>query len=311
MVVAEGNIRIFEPSCVCEPVLLAITRMEGIQACAYTWRSPASQVALSRSMAQHPPAVRAVADKPPQAIATLAALHAYWGLDRAFLTKLAGFLAVHVSRAMSLFDLVHRLVSHSLPEHDPEALLNVCCARMVSFQKQAAWSEELGQVDEAVEVLARNDHEVISSERKKAHLAEADGHAYRAEYVRRRVVAAKARSKVAGRAAPKPPEMRPRALPKWPEQNIDTALAKSMRPPGSSLWPCVRMGNWQGHLEPWPRISRSWSRYGEAGSLNLVLKALWERHCELQGRPLSACPIKGLFTPAELAASQEAFNIAG
>lgn len=239
-------------------------------------------------------------------------LHAYWGLDRAFLTKLAGFLVVQVSTTMSLFDLVHRLVSHSLPEHDPEALLNVCCARMVSFQKQAAWSEELGQVDEAVEVLARNDHEVMSTERKNnAHLAEADGHAYGAEYVRRRVVAAKAQSKAAGRAVPKPPELRPRALPKWPEQNIDTALAKSMRPPGSSLWPCVRMGNWQGHLEPWHRISRSWSRYGEAGSLNLVLKALWERHCELQGRPLSACPIKGLFTPAELAASQEAFNIAG
>ena len=64
---------------------------------------------------------------------------------------------------------------------------------------------------------------------------------------------------------------------------IPHADAKQWAPPGFFVWRSLKVGAWNGHLEPYPRIGRSWSRYGEEESLRIVLTDLWTLHCEIEG----------------------------
>ena len=76
-----------------------------------------------------------------------------------------------------------------------------------------------------------------------------------------------------------------------------------MLPAGASLWKDVRYGSYQGHYPPYPRVGRSWAKYGEKGALVLVLQELWS-HLFSTGEPRSACPIADLYRyAAELEAA--------
>ena len=55
------------------------------------------------------------------------------------------------------------------------------------------------------------------------------------------------------------------------------------------------MGAWNGHLEPYPHIGKSWSRYGEEESLRIVLTDLWTLYCEIEGIRQADCPMQGFF----------------
>ena len=70
---------------------------------------------------------------------------------------------------------------------------------------------------------------------------------------------------------------------------------KALLPPGAVIWQGKQTGNWQGHLPPHSRISRSWHVYGgnrDAGTL--VLKHLWLLYLADNALDVAACPVQGL-----------------
>lgn len=144
---------------------------------------------------------------------------------------------------------------------------------------------------------------MIDAEKKKVVQTDAEEQSYRSHCVEKRVTVRRAAAAAAKSRPKRAKQSESRSLPTWPRHEIDVELARSFKPPGSSLWRCVRFGSWQGHLPPWPRLSRLWSRYGEGESLNLVLRYLWERWSESTGNDLSQCPVRGLFGPSDQSAS--------
>lgn len=58
-------------------------------------------------------------------------------------------------------------------------------------------------------------------------------------------------------------------------------------------------GAWQGHLQPYCRVGRSWARYGEHEALRLVIADLWDKWLDSEGKQRSECPIEGVFDGPE------------
>lgn len=71
--------------------------------------------------------------------------------------------------------------------------------------------------------------------------------------------------------------------------------ASSMAPPGAFIWRSLGSANWQGHLPPHRRTSRSWSLYGHRESCLLVLRELWGQYLLENGLSESDCPVQGMF----------------
>lgn len=294
--------RFFVPTAGATPTLLSVTTWDDIQACSYTWASPASQAAMGAVAQRLPPAVRAMATTEPMSLKQLAARQAYWTVDKSSLKKLAEYQRLTVPKGSTIVDILMSLARCAYPQASEDDLMDMCCVRLGAYMKGATWSEELCQMDEAVEVLSTNDHKTVSEERKKAKMQEEEAVEFRDHYKTSRTslksgMPKNSRKRSAAAGLPK------KKLPKWPHHNISVAVAKDMRPPGSSLWCCERFGNWQGHMAPFPRVSRSWSKYGEGESLNIVLRTLWQQWCEQHAVPIAEVPIQGLFPAGGSSAS--------
>ena len=54
-------------------------------------------------------------------------------------------------------------------------------------------------------------------------------------------------------------------------------------------------GPWQAHFAPFARVSRSFSKYTEAGALFRCFQYLWKCYCLVAGLTLGQCPMKGVF----------------
>lgn len=264
----------------------------------YTWRSPAWQAArCSAIVGRLPPAIRAFVtseNSPEDSLLKVCAREGFFDLPRNVLLQLATFLEVTIPGGASLLDVVWALSTHLLGG-DEASTLTVCGRRLAVLERQELWSEELEQMDEAIEVLDQND-------RKKAKTLKSDLARCREETkefkesfkVKAQAVRASSttRSVLGRRKPPTAPRLR---VPPFPAQNITLEFARRFIPPGASIWVGRGEGTWQGHLEPFRRCSRSWRKYGEAGALREVLRYLWRRHAALTGQTVEALPIDGLF----------------
>ena len=88
-------------------------------------------------------------------------------------------------------------------------------------------------------------------------------------------------------------------FPDLPPSDIPVVEARTLLPPGASLWQDDKFGNWQGHYPPYPRRWRAWRKWGEGVALKLVLRCLWCRYLVDEGWDTEMCPVKGLFEAGE------------
>ena len=181
-----------------------------------------------------------------------------------------------------------------LPGVSEEDRLQFACQRLVFSARKTSWSDEVGELDEAVAVLDQNDHQTVKQEQESMANVVAEEEEYKDAYV------SKCKAVRDGHAARKGSQTRKKTpakikVPPMPAHDISLEVARSLKPPGASLWQCVQFGNWQGHVPPWPRISRAWSKYGERESLQLVLRYLRECWCEQTGVAWADCPGKHTF----------------
>ena len=94
---------------------------------------------------------------------------------------------------------------------------------------------------------------------------------------------------------PRSPLFGCRYKPVPPGATYDQPLAKSLLPPGASIWEGRSNGSWQAHLPPHPRISCLWRQYG--GNKPAMLEAIascWRLFLADEGMSLSQCPVEGL-----------------
>lgn len=297
-------------------VLVPLWKLDCVEAVAYVWRAPLWQRTEYPRMRELPCALRAFSHDggKPRPLLQVAAESAFWDVERSTLVKLGGYIGARIQSSMSLFEVVTELVKHIIPDANEERIMSIMKRRVALLARKNEWTDDLLQVDEAAGLLQPGDVKKLKAEQKAAQETKAEAVnfpvAYKVEAKRivaaKETVAAEAKSKAKKRRKASEPAAEgvayPARAPSWPEHSIPLELARTVKPEGGSLWRDVRHGSWQGHYPPFPRVGRSWARYGELPALTLVLQNLWGWWLLEHGLEEADCPVKGIFTEAPPAA---------
>lgn len=286
------------------PVYLSILDLREWEAVVYTWHSCFWQAQQCPDVARTiGPSLRAFSEVPPAPLLDVLAREAFFTIGGTTIKKLAVLYDFALPSEGSLFELVHSAVQKVLSISAEEALA-ICRKRIARSEEKSGWCEELCQLDEAVELLERQDHLKVNEERDSAIRAMQETKELKAQYAQthRKVVprpkapasGGDKRKKRGGNA----PQLDRIVIPEWPNRDIDLAAARACVPPGGKLWASQRFGNWQAHFEPLPRVSRAWQKYGYAGALTACLEYLWSSYAEAHNIAVADLPVEGLFKNA-------------
>eukprot|EP00974_Lingulodinium_polyedra_P093162 9024763-Lingulodinium_polyedra.AAC.1 len=103
--------------------------------------------------------------------------------------------------------------------------MNICCKRLAAFQKKMQWSEEYAELDEAVMVLAKEDREDLTQQKKATESAAQESESFKTCYQEKfkEVIGEVAKEKKKQALAVAGPRKR---LPKWPPHNISLQEAR-------------------------------------------------------------------------------------
>jgi hypothetical protein len=303
-----SEVQYWEPDLEKEFLVHPLCSFDGIEAITYTWKAPHWQRAAFPASCALPLALRAVsvAGRAPETLIQCAARQAFWSIEKTTLLKLGSFLGYVISHSASLFDIVFAMVHLSLPALSDELVLKITCSRVAAYARTGQWSEELMQVDEAVEVLDPSDEKVLRNQQKDAVSSMEECKTFKQDFKLKAKHVHEAAAKAVPKKKGKPKAVAakyPARLPKFPEHSITVEMARSCVPEGGFLWADVQFGSWQGHFPPHPRKGRAWRKYGEKEALRLVLEDLWGHYLVQHGLDPCACPIKGIFPEGSGAAS--------
>ena len=150
------------------------------------------------------------------------------------------------------------------------------------LSQQDKWVKELMLVDEAMELLDRDEYQQMNERQKKGMGVMEERHAFASEYQ-------KARAKL---GAPKLPKGYPAKIP----LAFNQATVKKFIPPGSSIWRGNTRGEWWAHVKPYSRVVRRVSDYeSEKDCILAVLQESWRQFNEKSGLMPTACPVEGIF----------------
>ena len=181
-----------------------------------------------------------------------------------------------VPAGASEFDLFWSMVKGAL-RRDDEATLSIVLTRLAGAETMLP-TDEIYEVEEAMEVLDKFDIDKLKQEKKDAEQRAAAFEAFRAEYSTKAAVV---------RAAAVPAAVDDKELPDF---HILQSQAKEFVPVGSSIWRSAQ-GGWNGHCPPFKRCSATFAKHGGSeGALTYVLKKLWFLHCTKTGDPMTSCP---------------------
>lgn len=276
------------------PEMMPILSWHNLVAIPFTWRSPlwfnANFPLASRTWHMQVRPVVDLADEAP--LATVAARQSWWALDVRELKKVSQHLGIVVDPGASLFDALTAMTCKVLGISESEALEYL--GGRLRAHDDPECVEELLQIDEASNLLHRNDEEDLHREKKKqAADRDSDTTFYR-EYS-----AVKKKYRPVAMAPAKPgrrkKESGSQVLRVPPGDVIDLASAKELKPPGSFVWRAWSHGAWEGRLPPHKVVRRSWSG-GSAGiAFKLLLQVLWDQYLKDEGLEQADCPIVGLY----------------
>jgi hypothetical protein len=272
-----------------------------LHACRWRMPSPtataaATAAATRTTTATHCPTPGGTA----QNLLKIAALEAFWAIDKVTLDRLAKHRDVDLPKGSSLFQTIFYLIRSVLEDKTEEEILLICSARLARIEPHA-WSDEILQVDEAVQCLDKHDEKEFKREQQNASTAKELSSSFSKEYAAKhaelRARAVEAKGKKPGRkpkqasTSSSSSSSKPTTLP----QQIPMEEAKLFVPPGGLIWPDRKIGAWRAQFPPFSGISRSWGHHGgEHEALKLCIIYLWSKWCEVNGVPHAECPMKGV-----------------
>jgi hypothetical protein len=276
-----------------EPQLICICQLTDWKATTFEFKSPCWQWFHMRESARVlPAAVRRVEVLPPGPLQEIAAKSGWWSLGASFINELASHLNIKVPGASSLFHTLFLMTRHIL-QCSEESALAYFKNRLASDDRSTAFGEELLELDEVDNILTNEDVRTFKETQANVHTKRAEVKAFRGEFK----VAAEKAFKAAAKAAPKLAAKKRKKDPEWRIplcSAVSQPEACTYCPPGGSIWVDRLNGGWCSHYPPFPRLSRSWRKYGEAECLRLVLVDLWTKHCNGTGIEIVNCPLKGI-----------------
>ena len=171
----------------------------------------------------------------------VAALEAFWAIDKVTLDKLANHMGVALPKGSSLSQTIFFLIQAVFKDKAGDEILRICSARLARIVPNA-WSDEALQVDEAMQCLGKHDEKEFKREQQNAstakELSSSFGREYAAKHSELKARAVEAQGKQPGKrgrpaATSSSSSSKPTTLP----QRIPMEEAKLYVPPGGLIWP--------------------------------------------------------------------------
>lgn len=213
----------------------------------------------------------------------LAATKSFWDLPKSYIDQICK--ARHVDVGCTLFDSLSNLIQAVL-ECGLEAALGHLSLRLASTDTDAVAAATLIEMDEAHEVLDKNDVTQLDAEKKAFHNRTVERQGFSSQY---QAETAKTRQKTHKKRKKEADTKRPTTLPSTiPQKDAKLYLPEF----GASIWRSTVSGAWCAHVPPRKRISESWAKHNsDQAALYALLPRVWRQWCELNGTTLEAsCP---------------------
>lgn len=147
------------------PALLSVFDHRGWEACVVTPRSWAWQWQNFPGMRGKGSALRLFLKQGPDSLLRIAASQAFWSLPRSWLSTLASHEGWDTGIGDSEFNMLFGCVQNALACSDDEALATVS-KRLGANDLDSSFAAAVMEIDAAIDVLDRNDHQKVSSKQK-------------------------------------------------------------------------------------------------------------------------------------------------
>lgn len=214
----------------------------------------------------------------------LAASKAFWSMGKADIVEACRGMGYAVPESSSLYEVLSTAVAAALG-CDEERTLRVPSQRLAETEPCNSFTEVMGQIDMAREVLEFHDRELASQE-KQAAISRLAAHAdFRKDF---RGAMSDFRLAQENKAKTKG------ALP----TQFGQKDAQKYIPEGCSIWRGCSNGSWQGECPPFRRVYESWKRTTEPMAMRLTIRRLWEQDLEKNGLERSDCPWTNMWDEA-------------
>lgn len=262
------------------------------QAWRIRWRSPLWQsTRFAGTASLLPMKIRAFSVGPIETLQEAAARQAFWTLNKTFLVKLAGYLAVELQSTTDLIMILERMVCDILKISASEAN-DIMVQRLATMEgRTPPGVEELVDIPDAMLCVGTQEfHDLQDTVARNGPKAAAVSQFREAWSKRRAEVKPASKSKAKARRGARASE--PLEL---PQGDLFQPQLRPLLPPGGSIWRGNKSGTWSTHYPPFRRCSKSWNLHGHRGAAVLALRDCWEKHLLMEGLPVSACPVRGLF----------------
>lgn len=150
------------------PKLLPIMSLDGVSACTFEWKSwpwTCRQRGVPSSWGMR--VVPWIKTGPASAL-EVAARNCFWGMRRAQIEKFGKLKGAAVTEASSMLEALTAVITAILPGCSQSEMVQILSLRMLENDTSATLHDGLLEIDEALEVLDRNDADVCRRQQQQA-----------------------------------------------------------------------------------------------------------------------------------------------
>lgn len=288
------------------PHLFPILSLEGLVGFTFAWKSWAWQRPnLRHTLTVGVRAVKLYAT-PVEALEHLLARNAWFDLPKAIVLDFNEHLNHPKPQGDSLSDVVFAATKNVLQISDSDCM-GIMTVRFARLPCHTEYMADLLEVDEAQNCLDENDRKELQNAqlRHQENIVECKAFVKRFQGQRSRMTSSPQRGTAKKQKNSAMPQYQgPKRLPEPGRESISQKDLRVYLPPGAYIWVSRGVSAWCTRIPPMKQCTCTWrGAGGEDLVANAALADVWRECLEMQGLPLSECPIAGLLEPAVAAAS--------
>ena len=226
-------------------------------------------------------------DDGPCKVQDVAARNAWWKMPRTEVQRFSELFGVVITPSASLFDTLIASIQGIL-KTDDETTLKYVGRRLVREKVSSAFTDQLLQLDIAIDLVDQNDKEAFKHDIKHAQKQVENLDEFIVELAQHRQSMEVKKKKKMDANMPRLPRV------------LTQPEAALFCPPEGHIWVSNHRREFWGHLEK-SGYRRVWDVYhedseeAETACMISVLQKLWVQHNTLNGFARTACPFAGIF----------------
>ena len=221
---ADSTIRWWLPDTrpLSSPTYLCCTDLRDWEAVRYKWHSPVWQLGAMQSKRVAPQSCMCFSSVDPRPLLHVLASEAFFDMG---VKRLADWLG-NATSATDAFDVAFDLVK-SILKCDDDVALDICAKRLANKARQTRFSDWVLQIDEAIEMLERQEHTKVKDEQSSARRLLEQVAEAKVSYSTKLAAVKKGKAeRAAGKSKKGKSFSKVVVVPPWPERDVDLNAAR-------------------------------------------------------------------------------------